>query len=354
MAKYRILIVDDELELRKALRSAVESLGSNFNVIAVPSAEEALLEIGMSKFDILVADVVLPGMSGLELMEKVKARNTDVKIILVTGAVDRVIRRKVSDANADAFFLKPLDTADFLDAVERCLGLVEASSFDLDLLSDLKPTENVSERLSGLRKELDAVSVVLLENQGKILARAGDLPDDTIETSLFPSLMASFSASGKVGRFLGSDPPNTLSYFAGSNYDLFLAHVGETYALLIVTNPISADDKVSVIIREVYSSVKDLFDILHNIGVPLKSEDQPPPLPVEPEDEIIEEDDEEAPILDALFDSADSKVPKTEDVDAFWSSLVENKPVDEVQSADALTYDQAVQLGLAPDEEGEE
>jgi len=354
MAKYRILIVDDEREMRKALRAAVESLGPEFEVVAVPSAEEAFLEIGMTKFDILVADVVLPGMSGLELMEKVKVRSPEVKIILVTGTVDRVIRRKVADANSDAFFLKPLDTADFLDAVERCLGLVEASSFDQDLLSDLKPTENVSERLSGLRIELDAVSAVLLENQGKILARAGDLPDDTMELSLLPSLMSSFSASGKVSRFLGSDTPNTLSYFAGSKFDLFLAHVGEAYALLLVTNPISVDDKVSVIIREVYSTVKDLYDILHNIGVPLKSEDQPPQVVEEPEDEMIEEDEEEAPILDALFQSVESKVLKTEDVNAFWSSLVEGEPVNDVQSADALTYDQAVQLGLAPDEEGEE
>jgi CheY-like chemotaxis protein len=354
MPTYRILIVDDQREMRNALRSAVETLGRDYKVVAVPSAEEALLEIRLQKFDVLVADVLLPGMSGLELMEKAKARNIESKIILITGTVDRKIRREVADAGADAFFLKPLNTADFLDAIERCLGLVDASYFEQDLLSDLKPTENVSERLTSLRKELNAITAVLLDDRGKILASAGDLPDASLESGLLPTLMASFSASGKVARYLGSNPPNDISYFSGVNYDLFLAHVGESYALFMVMQPITVEEEISTILREVYAGVKDLYDILHNMGVHLKSESPPPQAVVEPEEEMIEEDEEEAPILDALFKAAVSKVPKAEEVDAFWDSLIEGKPVDEVQSADALTYDQAVQLGLAPDEEGEE
>jgi hypothetical protein len=287
-------------------------------------------------------------------MAKAKARNIESKIILITGVVDRKIRREVANAGADAFFLKPLNTADFLDAIERCLGLFDASSFEQNLLSDLKPTENVSERLTSLRKELNAITAVLLDDRGKILATAGDLPDASIESGLLPTLMASFSASGKVARYLGSNPPNDLSYFSGANYDLFLAHVGESYALFMVMQPITVDEEISTIIREVYAGVKDLYDILHNMGVHLKSEVPPPQAVVEPEEEMIEEDEEEAPILDALFKAAVSKVPKAEEVDAFWDSLIEGKPVDEVQSAGALTYDQAVQLGLAPDEEGEE
>lgn len=354
MPTYRILIVDDQREMRNALRSAVETLGPDYKVVAVPSAEEALLEIRLQKFDVLVADVLLPGMSGLELMEKTKARNVESKIILITGTVDRKIRREVADAGADAFFLKPLNTADFLDAVERCLGLVDASSFEQDLLSDLKPTENVSERLTSLRNELNSISAVLLDDRGKILATAGDLPDASIESGLLPTLMASFSANGKVARFLGSNPPTDLSYFSGVNYDIFLAHVGESYALFMLMNPITVEEEISTIIREVYAGVKDLYDILHNMGVHLTSEPLPPPVMVEPEPEMIEEDETEAPILDALFKEAVAKVPKAEEVDAFWESLVEDKPVNDMQSAGALTYDQAVQLGLAPDEEEKE
>ena len=353
MTTYRVLIVDDQLEVGRVLSAAVETLGPEFKVAVVPSGEEAFLEILSQPFDLMVCDIILPGISGLELLRKAKARHPDMKIILVTGGIDRQLRRDVADAGADAFFLKPLDTADFLDAVERCLGLVKSTSYDQDLLGVEKPAENVSELLASLRRELDAMSVVLLDDRGRVLAQAGDLPDASTESSLVPSLMASFSASARVARFLGANPPNNLSQFSGPKYDLFLAHVGETCALLVVINPVDMDGEIISLARNVYSGVQDLLAILQHLGVNLRAANQPHTVEPEPEVDIIEEDEEEAPILDALFQNAAFEVLKTDEIDTFWNEVAEGETANQVASADALSYDQARQLGLTPEDDSD-
>jgi len=69
-------------------------------------------------------DYRLPGISGVELMQKVRQVHPDVKVILIAGKTDPRIRKEVP-SRANAFFIKPVPIADFLDSVERHLGLVK-------------------------------------------------------------------------------------------------------------------------------------------------------------------------------------------------------------------------------------
>ena len=82
------------------LRSGLESLGSVVKVTDIPSGEEAILVSSRQHFDLLVADVRLAGMSGLELMQKARQRNSDLKVILITGLTDPEVRRLVAGAGA--------------------------------------------------------------------------------------------------------------------------------------------------------------------------------------------------------------------------------------------------------------
>ena len=122
MGAPHILLVDDQKEVTRVLRSGLESLKHEFRITDVPSGEEAFLEITPGSVDLLVSDVRLPGISGLELMRRVKEHNPDLKVILVSGVTEEKIRQEVAQAGADAFFFKPVELADFLDAVERVLG----------------------------------------------------------------------------------------------------------------------------------------------------------------------------------------------------------------------------------------
>jgi len=354
-AKYHILIVDDQREIRNLLKTGIETLGPDFRVLTVPSGEEAVLELSLQKFDLLVTDVRLPGISGLEVLRRIRNSRPDLNIILITGILDPVIRRNVADAGADAFFLKPIEIADFLDAVERCLGLVDDKMPESSLLQPSEtPAEGVSERLANLRQELNAFSAVLLDENGRVVAQAGELPnEEKAIDALFPALMSGFSAGMKVSHYLGGSRPESLSYFGGTKFAIFFAPVSGSHALLVAVNAVQMDEQISHNVQSVYSALYDLQTILEHMGVSVRSEEllsEEAGSLATADEEDVEEDLEQAPILDAIFENA--SVDKAQDLDAFWDALADDAS-EEVANADVLTYEQALQLGLAPDEDEE-
>jgi CheY-like chemotaxis protein len=357
--KKRILIVDDQRDVRDVLRAGIETLDPNFDIVTVPSREEAVLELTLRDYHLLVTDVRLPGISGLDVLRRVRKSRPELKIILITGILDPVIRRNVADSGADAFFLKPIEQADFLDAVERCLGLVSEQMPESNLLlqaeEPAESPESVSERLSDLRQELDAFSAILLDERSRVIAQAGELPDQKdAEERLFPILMAGFSTGIKISNYLGGSRPEVLSYVGGTKYALFFAPVSSAHALLVAINAVQIDEQISHLMQSVYSALYDLQNILEHMGVSVRSEellspkDEVPPLPED--EDVFEEDEEHAPILDAIFSGTQSGV--VQDLDAFWDALAD-EAAEEVTSADVLTYEQALQLGLAPEDTGE-
>ncbi|MEN8241173.1 MAG: response regulator [Chloroflexota bacterium] len=357
MAEQRILIVDDQKEATRLMRSNLESLEHDFIIADVLSGEEALLEMAHSEIDLLIADVRLPGISGIELMEKFKQRLPEVKVILVSGVTDPKIRKQVAQAGAEAFYFKPIDIPDFLDGVERALNLVD-TILQPELHIDKEEAEQQEKEASGmtsriteLRATLDASAVLLLGEQGQVLVRAGDLPDPELESAMMPTLMTSFTAGVGISRFLGQHTPDHLYSFRGENYDLFIAPVGEAYCLAVTTKPILVQE-LGKIAKDVQSTAKAVLLSLAKLGVSTKSRSSLAADPTAPEtaEDILPEkpgvSDEE---LENLLSKA-AEVKK-EDADNFWDSASpENVPQDPA-SGDSLTYDEAVQLGLAPSED---
>src|SRR5512146_3240026 len=119
----RILIVDDAIDLGRLLQDALKTVHPDIPISVVPSAEEALLESTRFTIDVLVADIRLPGMTGLDLVRKIRVRQPNVKVILMTGLRpdDRLFKQK-DEAAPDIFLRKPIMTPDFLAAVDQLLG----------------------------------------------------------------------------------------------------------------------------------------------------------------------------------------------------------------------------------------
>lgn len=374
MSPFRVLIVDDQHEVRRMLAASLRTLGQQFDVLEVPSGEEALLISSQLPLDLVVADVRLPGMSGLELIARLQKRTPKINTILVTGVDEPRLRRQVSEAGADAFFYKPVEMADFLDAVERCLGLA-GEAFPLPSVAEepiaikghiaaslvsgsgeeQSAPEPVSlpDRLVRLRRQLNAVSVSLLDDSGRVVVEAGNLPEINTNTALIPALMGVFSASLKVSHGLGREKtPDNLMCFSGGRFHLCLAPVGRVYALLIVSLDPFTPGRLSEIGEAITPAAGDLLQILQNMGVELEPRQQVPPQPAElPLDVTVDADTQAS--VDALFKQAVKTKIKTSDADAFWDSSGEKSEMDGSSNTDALTYEQARKLGLAP-ENGEQ
>ncbi|HEX7973387.1 MAG TPA: response regulator [Anaerolineales bacterium] len=346
MKKHCILIVDDQREVRRVLRAGLETLGKDFEIVDVPSAEEAMLVITQQPLEILVSDVRLPGISGLELKRWAKIRNPNLKLILVTGLVDPQVREEVMNAGADAFFFKPVEMGDFLETVERCLGLADSGA-SLDVAQP--PEQSLGERISGLRRELDLTAVVLLDDRGRVLARAGNLHDPSAETGLVPALMTVRSAGGKVAHALGKRSAQNLMYFAGPQSGVYLADVGPNMAICLeAPSEVTADGKsFARVLAALRPAVQDLLVILANMGVSTQ-----PSEPVQDRPQTSSAVDETvpalAPDLEAIFQQQGQ--PRQEEADAFWEALAGEGDAN-LLNADVLSFEQARRLGLAPTQE---
>jgi CheY-like chemotaxis protein len=355
MVARRILIVDDQREVARVFRAGLESLQAEFEINDTLSGEEALLELYRGPVDLLVSDVRLPGISGLELMGRFKTRNPDLKVILISGVTDPKIRREVAQAGADAFFFKPIEMADFLDAVERVLGMVETIlPHELEIAQDEfldgeVETEGLSEQISRLRQELDAAATLLLDDTGKTVASAGNLPEEAVRANLTDKILPLFSAGLRVSRLIGNPLPENLLCFKGKDFDLFFSHVGEAYALLTITKHIDEANghRIGEIAAKTGATAGEILKILSKLGVSLTApEMMEEARPAESPE--VEGDVSTDPELDGILDTADFK---KEDVDAFWEAMAEKKVNEQVYGGDSLSYDQAHQLGLTPSEE---
>jgi CheY-like chemotaxis protein len=354
MAGYHILIVDDHREVSRVLRSGLESLGHDMEVDDALSGEEAIVEITRGPVDLLVADVRLPGISGLELMEKYKALNPAMKIFLITGLTDPKVRQKVAQAGADAFFFKPIDMPEFLDAAEHALGLKEVRPpfeplpEEELLLEEEIPFIGMSERIAGLRRELDAIAVFLVDDRGKTIAQAGNLPDPEIENELRSVMVSAFNTGTHMSRSLGLKIPENLMWFRGLDFDLFLSQVGDAHALAIA-NPSKPSAEIDTIANAAHATAHEVLTILADLGVSPPLPEQPMEADAEPEPEEIADKQIDTELV-GIIEDADTQSFEKKDVDAFWDTLAEKGTSSGVTSGDALSYDQALQLGLAPED----
>jgi DNA-binding NtrC family response regulator len=116
----RILFVDDEEELVSAVIERLELRG--VDAVGVTSGDEALHQLRADSFDVVVIDIKMPGIDGLDVLRTVSRRHPDVKVILMTGhgsAGDAEIGRRLG---AVALLRKPVDLEDLLQTVEQAVS----------------------------------------------------------------------------------------------------------------------------------------------------------------------------------------------------------------------------------------
>lgn len=345
MSRFRILIVEDQRDVSRLLRSALETLEHDLEVVEIPSGEEAILYSGRRPVDLLVADYRLPGMTGVELMRKVRTRHPEAKIILITGQTDPRIRKEIAEAGADAFFLKPVEIADFLDTVERLLGLVETILPPEPISPSDTNNRRLPDLLVGLRQELGATAVLLLDDNGHVLARAGDLPNPGSETTLLSALLAIHSAGQKVSRWLAQPEPSSWLVFDGGAYDLVFAPVDETHAMFLLGEDLVTEQAILDVIRISSDYRRLVAEALLKVSRPMSTGGQPAyQEPVTTPLEVVEQNVRE---LEPIFRSK-IKI-KTDELNRFWEQAADEHRAP--TSPDVLSYEQARQLGLVPPEE---
>jgi len=377
----RILIVDDALELGRLLQSALLTLDPSMTIHVVPSAEEALLMAARMPLNLLVSDIRLPGMSGFDLVKKIRARQANIKVLVITGVADSSFQERALLLGVDGFFRKPLDMVNFIEAARRSLELPPEAAYTPpagpqaaaverraprqtgSLVNDPQPAphESLSELISGLRQRVSAAAIFVLDDRGRVAARAGDVPDLPWESQWAAPVMAALSAGEKLSRLVSEGEVKHVMAFPGKDIQLVLAPAGD-YALLVLFKPGHSVLRMAVAVEEALEIQQSLGATLAGIAPKLPrtgalpsltetyAQKAVPPELVEPGPPPKEDDEKALADFEALLKKSGDHL-KDRDPDEFWESLAAHGQPGSTANPDMLSYDQARKLGLAPKEE---
>lgn len=120
MMKLNILLVDDEPKVLRGLRSIIERSGEKWEVIGeCRNGIEALDIISNSCPDVVITDIKMPCMDGLELVEKAKSIVPDLKFIILSGYPDFRFAQKALRLETVDYILKPPDYKDILKSIKK-------------------------------------------------------------------------------------------------------------------------------------------------------------------------------------------------------------------------------------------
>jgi EAL domain-containing protein (putative c-di-GMP-specific phosphodiesterase class I) len=152
-AKPAVLVVDDDTSIARTMRRLLEGA---YDVVVVQSGEAALDAIKARQFDVILSDIQMPGMTGVELLSTVRRHDLDVPVILMTGAPTVETAIDAVSLGALQYMVKPVANEVVLKAVERAVRLHQMAHMKRDALKLLGETSTQAGDRAGLQTAFES------------------------------------------------------------------------------------------------------------------------------------------------------------------------------------------------------
>ena len=175
-ATARILIVDDEPHVRKVISRSLTKLG--YECAMADSGEEALDVLSEREFDLLISDIMMPGMSGLDLLQVVRQQFPDMAVIMVTAVDERATAIRSLELGAYGYMIKPFDNNELVisvvNALERRRLTLVSQAYGRRLEEEVRArTEDIRRREEEIALRLVSASEYRDEETGAHIRRIG-------------------------------------------------------------------------------------------------------------------------------------------------------------------------------------
>jgi CheY-like chemotaxis protein len=230
--RKQILIVDDDEKLATLLQESLRTLGEGYNVVTARGTDEALARVSKRSFDLVITDLMMPEVDGLQLLEALKAINPSIITVAMTAFDSQEIRAEAERFGIYRYLAKPFSVHEFrqcvIDAFEEAGRIQEATAFSEEQL------KAIERNLSSLRTSVRAHSVALIDSAGKIISL------QSVERGLDMSSLCNALATGngtvaaEMASLLGGQPACRISYHEGDDYNVCVYTLNEDFSLVIV------------------------------------------------------------------------------------------------------------------------
>jgi DNA-binding NtrC family response regulator len=243
----RILVIDDEESIRELLKDFLESKG--FEVAVASDGESGLMILREDKFDLFLLDLMMPGISGLDVLRETAAENFSIPSIVITAHATVQTAVEAMKLGAFDYITKPFDLEDIYLAIKRALEFSKLQNENFRLKKELKKkfgfhkiignSQRIQDVIKFIEKIADTNSTVLVTGEsgtGKELVaktihynssrsrkpfvplNCAAIPKDILESELFGHEKGAFTGavSTRIGRFE-----------LANNGTLFLDEIGE-------------------------------------------------------------------------------------------------------------------------------
>jgi len=117
--QVRVLVVDDEEAVRNLLQRILE--GAGYSVVTAANGQEALYEVSLQEAKVVLLDIHMPGMSGIEVLSKITADSPDYCVIMVTAVTDLDTAVEALKIGAYDYITKPFDRDDVKQKVQQAI-----------------------------------------------------------------------------------------------------------------------------------------------------------------------------------------------------------------------------------------
>ena len=241
----KILVVDDSPQVCKALGDVLKASG--YVVRTAPSGERAVQIIETDRFDLVISDLKMSGMSGMDLAKKIFEIMPGIPVVILTGfgdmdAVISALRSGVAD-----FLKKPFSIDEVLSVVKRELVKSQARSGPLTLPNRSEPSEKpprvyifnqrdleqIETVLSKLRAQAAAESALLVEQAGYVIAAKGTVTSSDLEA--ISSLIAcTRTSTATLASLLGETQEFSTSYMEGQRVAVYTTALGRGLYLVVI------------------------------------------------------------------------------------------------------------------------
>lgn len=176
MENLKVLIVEDEASIRKFVKINLERNG--YTVFEAESGEDGLKILNTSEIDIVILDVMLPGIDGFEVLRRIREKDNKVVVIMLTAKGQDMDKIMGLEIGADDYMVKPFNPLELVARIRTILRRANSNEKEVTVLSSHDITIDLTAmkifkngvEISLTPKELE-IMVFFIKNEGRVLSR---------------------------------------------------------------------------------------------------------------------------------------------------------------------------------------